>query len=655
MPRGFHKPIGPQVARVACRLVLTVATCVPLAGHAAPPNRHVAKPQPAQPAWLQLNKIGRHPGALKGPQHRHGAAKVRSRRRGRGVHVTRIADSLFSGSMDPTLGRWMSELERSGCSFAEPVALGPLPKEPFMRDLAGSLASRFEVRPSIDSVAGALGDLLAPHFDSHGWLDISKLAQHYGSRRAAELSGLSRGKPSDRYRYQYEGRIAEYGGLLTDLLHEHAPTTINKREMKAFYRLVRQSARHKPLTNWQVHGVQHLLGSTGDMLRAWVAAGAAPEDILIGGKSYSQSQRAIGELQRLGLDLRGSAFRMISGNHLVQQDSEIEEQLASLSYGPPHRKVLIVDDGGRLIKRANAFVQAHPEFKGRIVAVEQTRKGIIELEGVKLEIPVINVAESWAKLRYESPTIGRMVVKSTLEKLSQLKRSGHDPGKHVVLFGYGAVQKAVAKVLRKAGYSVGVYDPKLSASRAASTQGLTIYHERAEALAAGKVVIAATGEQALSEQDLEHLPHGAVLFSAGSADTEITPLAKRLAGYRGAGETTRIVNGRISQRFCGATITIGETNSPQHQDLVLGVKGKELLLANSGFPVNFHGGAHSAHPAYIQLTLGLLHLGALQATTTMEPGLQALKLAPQRHWVTAVNRQLRRQKRGDLLSPTFDL
>jgi S-adenosylhomocysteine hydrolase len=272
----------------------------------------------------------------------------------------------------------------------------------------------------------------------------------------------------------------------------------------------------------------------------------------------------------------------------------------------------------------------------KIVAVEQTRRGIEKLAGVKLLFPVIDVARAWAKTTYEAPLIGRSVANAVEERLAGLERGRVPFGKKVLVIGYGTVGRAVARELARRGYTVVAYDRRASARADAEADGIPLFTSKAAAFPHGELVISATGEVVVTQSNLRLLPDGAVLFNAGSYLTEFDPAMRR------PGPST----------FRGKSMNAFEDAArPWNGYAILRAGRKEYLLSSWGGVVNF--GPVDPIPArYIQLTRGLLYLGALQAARTTTPGIQALDAQPQRDLVARIQAELRR--RGESLeTPTF--
>jgi hypothetical protein len=142
--------------------------------------------------------------------------------------------------------------------------------------------------------------------------------------------------------------------------------------MDAFWRMVGEHADERPFAGYRIIAVQHLLGSTGGLLRAFVSCGARPQDITVVGKSYSEHGGVIGELRADGFDVRRSR------RGYSRDVGDLVKMVLAEARRHPGRKFLVIGDGGKLIRRLEIAVQQHdapPNLARRIFAVEQTTRG----------------------------------------------------------------------------------------------------------------------------------------------------------------------------------------------------------------------------------------------------------------------------------------
>jgi hypothetical protein len=441
-------------------------------------------------------------------------------------------------------------------------------------------------------------------------------------------------------------------------------------QMRAFWKMVDRHAPHQPLGGMGLGGIQHLLASTGDLLRGAVRAGVQRAKTVIGGKAYSEMRRVTWELKREGfriipgmvdlrrleLDYPGYFDKPIVWGFLGASPAEAEHydffpsrivnQLKQLP--DDGTKLLVLDDGGQLLKLIN---EEAPELTSRVVGVEQTRKGILELKKLKLKFPVISVGEAWAKLVFESPMIGRSVGLAVEAKVKELTRLGVNPGRRVTLFGYGAVGRATAEYLRSQGLEVEIYDSDPTKRTNAITDGFHALSSHKEAVATARIAVNATPGTPLSADDLEDLPDGAVLMNAGSGNDAFQTRPEMYQDPH-----RREDNKRFISRFRGVEIELTRRFTKLRDNTVLRTRGgKELLLAKDGNVINFQyeRGNYDPIPGrYIQLTRGLLYLALVQGAHTKKAGLHALALKPQRRLVADIEAQLR-ESGESLLAPRF--
>jgi hypothetical protein len=112
-------------------------------------------------------------------------------------------------------------------------------------------------------------------------------------------------------------------------------------------------------------------------------------------------------------------------------------------------------------------------------------------------------------------------------------------------------------------------------------------------------VIGCSGRTAFSPEDVEHLSDGAILASASSGAIEFA--TDDLLAFACAPVPADI-----------------------HSTLHLRLFGRDVVLLNGGFPVDFDGSLSPVPPSLIQLTRALMLGGALQAHSATRPGIASL-------------------------------
>jgi len=466
-----------------------------------------------------------------------------------------------------------------------------------------------------------------------------------------------------------------------------APHSISNPEMPAFWKLVARLGKSMPLRGLRIAGVQHLLGTTGGLMRGLADSGAAPSDVAFIGKTYSQHEDVATELQHDGfavhlsdfessLDVKFGPMGPSSGSaknrpaELLNRLDELFElsdvrslenlrEAVRTGKAPKGRKFLLIDDGGELIELVH---QHFPELHDRIVAVEQTTKGRNRIKELGLAFPVVDVAGSEAKRVWESPIIGRSVAKTTLAKLDGLKAQGVSVGKKVLVIGFGAIGRATALAMHEQGYHVSVIDSRAEVLAEAAAAGFATHASIDDALPHAEIVIGATGGSGLAADQLAKLPSGAVLINAASSATEFVPKMSEIVQHGDSRLWPKWDGKAIVTTFQGKPFTMGPMKdlmqlgkAPARQDWVLRVAGgKELLLVNQGQVINFDGSVDPIPARYIQLTRGLLYIAAVQAAKLPagSKGMIELDHAMQRDWVAEVKADLARTNES-LEHPTF--
>jgi hypothetical protein len=273
------------------------------------------------------------------------------------------------------------------------------------------------------------------------------------------------------------------------------------------------------------------------------------------------------------------------------------------------------------------------------------------VEAGEVHAPVVNVAESWAKLVWESPYIAEAVMRSVERSILDVQDAGvqlavDEKGQRTAtVLGYGAIGEAIAKNLLARGYEVHVFDTD-AAKLAKLPPGIVGHADKRDALSFARVLISGVGTQTLTAEDHELVPDGAVLINAASGDEELG-----VHEQRSHEKPTCIDNDQhLWALFRGKPVNLGFAPDKDHSHMVVKTAGgKELLFANSGTVINHTGERNPIPSRYIQLTIGLLFLGAVAARR----GMREIPKEWQEALVNLVQRSLR-ETGEDLARPTFD-
>jgi S-adenosylhomocysteine hydrolase len=321
------------------------------------------------------------------------------------------------------------------------------------------------------------------------------------------------------------------------------------------------------LANTRIIGVQHILETTHTMFRSLYQLGLKPENISIIGKCYSTCKEVYDEMVADGIDVSPGSFAYSSHIPFDEQfNAEINNFLSSRTHDlNAYEQVIVLDDGGKCI----SALSRKPISARFVIAIEQTSSGYNAICSQSLQFSVINVARSPLKLRLESPMIAQAVAERLYLSLNNKNLS---PDRALILGG-GAIGQAMKKRL-SSDMQVVVYDLNNALSHYKSSLSYLI--------GSFPLIVGCTGKTSISQPMHMLISPNTTLASASSSDREFDAvyLRKQLP----------------PNRRCHEDITVND-----------------LLLVNSGFPVNFDGGRENIDPELIQLTIALITAGILQA------------------------------------------
>lgn len=552
-------------------------------------------------------------------------------------------------------------------------------------------------------VISALGEAA----DARGKISVDRAQQILGPRAANFLRAVQHSMGTTPVGRAAAPRLAKgvkythlspSSAVMTQLgASKPAPTALAARMP-----VLRELAAHLPadFSRFEMVAVQHLFPTTGVLFDTFAEHGVDPTRSSVLGKNYSADPEVM-------VRLHGGGWSVVAENikpgirqepgevfgsldrlpeeirfHADAQVAPVYHRLAQLFEGvdpaKTDRRFLLLDEGGKLVKLLHTYF---PAFAPLCVAVEQTDRGIQEVEKIDLKCPVINVARSAAKKTWESPMIGENVVAAALAQIQDLHPSLEPSPKVASIIGYGAVGKASADALRRRGYTVHVHDTdpaKLAAARKDGCQPAT----REEALAKGALLISATGRTTLEPADYDLLPRGAILVNAASGNHElgahlISEVANQIEEEKLAargplkpfevqflpdlderpvhpyedGQDTLDDDGQWRTSFAGRQLSLGSSldDDQMRHRVVRTPAGNEVLLIRSGYVVNL---SDDIPPEFIQLTRSLIYAACAQATKAKTPGLIALDQSAQDFIVKRTHAHLAKAKLS-LAAPDF--
>jgi S-adenosylhomocysteine hydrolase len=321
--------------------------------------------------------------------------------------------------------------------------------------------------------------------------------------------------------------------------------------------------------------VQHLLATNIALFDALFHLGLRPEKTFIIGKGYSTCVEVADSLRARGINVfpnNEPAPLGQFGEFFENELSVVREQVARRAQDRTVSRLLVLDDGGRLL---SSYCKK-PLFDIPTVGVEQTTSGIRRLPADHLRFPIVDVAQSAAKLSYESPLIAEAV----LMKVAQLIR-GFSTATNCGVVGLGSVGKALVSQLSRKGHRVAVAElPEFgNAAEVRKTMSFP------EILAKCDLVFGCTGTNLFKQVSLPTaLPSHVYLASCSSEDIEFAGLVANQPDF-------------------------GKLREWPASSIEIESRGRHITLLRSGYPVNFDNSLESARTDDIQLTTSLVLAG----------------------------------------------
>ena len=296
---------------------------------------------------------------------------------------------------------------------------------------------------------------------------------------------------------------------------------------------------------------QHILETNYILFEYLFNKGLNPENTFLLEKCYSTNKEIFNRFRDKKVNISKLSLEF---NPKKTFDKQYETYVKEFVNGILNKKELErynkIDDGGYLIKEINS---KKLNFS-RIIGIEQTSSGYNKLNKMKLNFPVINVARSEAKLKFESPYIAKIIREKLKSKLQELKLFP----KKIVIIGKGPIGNDLYNLIKEDYELVDILDKELT------KKNLSSYD----------LIIGATGNKIIDSNDYKFLKNDVILVSVSSSDREFSAIEFR--------------NQNITE--C-------------HNDIKMGRK----YLLNGGFPINFDGSKNSVKPEEIQFTRALIY------------------------------------------------
>ena len=325
--------------------------------------------------------------------------------------------------------------------------------------------------------------------------------------------------------------------------------------------------RAQPFKGKRLLFVLHFLRDFIPFVKAAVNLGLEMKNACFFYKDYPYPQK---EAVREWLEKQ---FTNEKASPVVKPRSHISQFLKQFAESSPKGigRTLIIEDGGFFVPLTH---REFPQLISYIIgAVEQTTRGIRNAEDWeeeekenKLQFPVISVATSELKRKFEPPYIAEAVVDNIKKLLPFMTLKG----KKSALFGYGAIGEKLAHCLRQNGVIVTIFEPNPENQLQAQQAGFPALTSSVEAVQNKDFVIGTSGKQSINSQIIANLAHGTYILSASSELYEID--IEELQAQQIEMKSLRNESG----------FQIGTT-------FVLPQKNKDIHLLANGYPINFWG------------------------------------------------------------------
>lgn len=346
--------------------------------------------------------------------------------------------------------------------------------------------------------------------------------------------------------------------------------------------------------------LQHLLPSIERLFDRFLDAGFSADRVFVLGKPYSSVPATAQVLAARGVELFLDELPVYTGGDYTGHfRATVHQFWQSVAARLPEDvdRVVVLDEGGWLRRDVPTSVMNRFE----VVGVEHTMYGLFTLPAGSAGFPVVLMAASAAKTRFESRVIADAIVDRLFLAVPSMGEA------KVGVLGLGNLGQAVAQRLHASGVE-NIFGFDIDNTKARRT-GWS-YAQRVRAVPTlieqCEVVIGCTGRDALEPARLPHLQGRRWMASASSGNVEFGRLAKTLL--------------RRSSTL---------RNDP-FADARGNLNGADITLLNGGFPVNFNRQIELEDPVCIQLTRELTYASVMQAAlcVDIEKDSESLKLDP---------------------------
>lgn len=339
--------------------------------------------------------------------------------------------------------------------------------------------------------------------------------------------------------------------------------------------------------NYYIISVQHLLRSTGSLFETLINIGFNPKNIFLTGKIYS-THRETKELLKndLGINITESTVKNDLGKYSEGLKEDIDKmwELLLNEIGNSQSKIIILDDGGHILKSVNKDLLDKTNIK--IFGIEQTTSGIRESEKFE-KFPIIDVAGSAAKVLIEPNLVSEAVNIQLHDHFINFQKD------RIGIIGYGHIGKAIAKEYEEKGYQIFVFDNKKKINE--SNPNIIVCKNAWDLYLKSEIIIGATGDDISDKRWIMESKEDKIFLSVSSGDIEFNELIR---------------NNRFKD--FNSTDNLKNPIEPLRIKELTTDNNHKLIMLRGGMVSNFTGSADSSPGKYIQITRGLLFSAIIQ-------------------------------------------
>lgn len=302
----------------------------------------------------------------------------------------------------------------------------------------------------------------------------------------------------------------------------------------------------------------HMLEPQFRMLKKLISIGFFAKNIFLLPKVYSANESVIDAFEELGCTVFEEALSFpLNQSFDAFHEEQCKKVLSFVLQNFTHaKKLVLLDDGGMLIKTFSLDKRFTRQFKGKVDATEQTASGKNILLQHEQTFFIDSVASSVEKIQIETGYIIRL----SHERVQEYFKLHEIVNPKILIKGLGPIGQTLYEELTTVGFDCVGYDKKQGKFNSQLNEF--------------DVIVAATGDKIINKKNLPKLKRGCHLISISSSDREYPAAYLR---------------------------SIADTGKSIH-DTFWNAK-YDVYLANGGFPITFYGNRIECLPLEMDVTM----------------------------------------------------